>query len=357
MISSDTPVSNPVILSCLLILVSAVSISCRPPGPEYYHNVPGAIYEFDTDTGESTFVGNMAILRSVPYMFEYGNNVYSLLGGVQDCPYSPTIEMFDTSSNTPVVLATMPVEFHYVPGIGYYLPDQSEILECYKQGDSIMVGLISILSSLNPLYPAYHEFTYDIPSNTWTKTLNEITFTGAFHFDRTLHHEFIQSAVVLGGKLFQFGGCIDGFRYQETSSISALDMGTWEWQKVGDMPELAYDVTALAHEGMIYIFGWMGGTAYPFFTWKDRVMRFDPADYSLTELSTPSSTGWAQSVYPVSAPGCIYISGCDSYFLTHTVWKYDVAADSWSEIGSCVLQSACYANGRIYCSASSLLKY
>ncbi|MHC4660838.1 MAG: Kelch repeat-containing protein [Planctomycetota bacterium] len=363
MISSCRPGLNSIILSCLLILVSAASISCDPPGPEYYHTVPGAIYELDTTTGETTFVGNLAILRCKPYMFEYGNNIYSLLGGPAyeyDLRFSPTIEMFDTGTQTPVVLATMPLELHYLPSVGYYLPDQSQILVCYQQGDRIMVGLVSTFSYLNQLYPAFHEFTYDIPSDTWTTALNQITFSDDFHYDGPYPEKYNpQSAVVLGGKLFQFGGQINGFTYFETSSISALDMGTWEWRKVADLPEVACDVTAVAHEGMIYIFGWFGGTGYPFLDWKDRVMVFNPADYSLTELSAPASTGWAQEVYPVSAPGCIYIFRWANYPLTHTVLKYDVASDTWSEVGSFAqfFQSGVYASGRIYFTASSLHKY
>jgi hypothetical protein len=130
------------------------------------------------------------------------------------------------------------------------------------------------------------------------------------------------AACVVGGHIYVIGGCeIEDFR-SEQQSVFQYDAKTDEWSTLAPMPDKAHGHSAIELNGVIYIVG-AGESGI-------KLLRFDPASgvwSNLAELLQPHYHGGSFVL-----GGYLYALGGEFAIDGRKVGRYDVAADTWTEL-------------------------
>mgnify|MGYP001560587399 CR=1 FL=1 len=151
---------------------------------------------------------------------------------------------------------------------------------------------------------------------------------------------------VLDGKIYVFGGKIDGLYSSDTVWVFDPETG---WFSGGKMPDSLEDVVVEEYNGKFYLFG---GHSHPDFVYRKTVMVYDPATSSFDTVGEmPGKRAFFTSVV---LGGKIYLIGGDDGVIgaTNTVDIFDPLTGIWTPGFPMATKRAVPAadilNGKIY---------
>ena len=203
------------------------------------------------------------------------------LGNVMNFAITPSVEVYDSETDTWTSKAPLPVGLHHI-GIGVVGGRLYVIGGYSKSGFSVW----------NPVATVY---AYDPSMDSWTERAPMPTARGALSvteyggklyaiggYDRKANNAQVEvydpvrnvwstaaslptprdhlATATVGGKMYAIGGRIDGDYHQNLAVVERYDSSADRWTRVSDLPTARSGITAAIVEGKIYVMGGEGTT-------------------------------------------------------------------------------------------------
>ncbi|MDH4082638.1 MAG: hypothetical protein OEV99_05475 [Nitrospira sp.] len=201
------------------------------------------------------------------------------LGNVVNFAITPSVEMYDSTTDRWASKASMPVGLHHV-GIGV-VGGRLYVIGGYSQ---------STFSVWNPVATVY---AYDPATDSWTERAPMPTARGALSvsehegklyaiggYDRKANNAQVEvydpvrnvwttvaplptprdhlATATIGGKIYAFGGRLNGDYSRNLAVTERYDPATDRWTRVSDLPTARSGITAAVVAGKIDVFGGEG---------------------------------------------------------------------------------------------------
>ncbi|HXX74776.1 MAG TPA: kelch repeat-containing protein [Nitrospiraceae bacterium] len=202
------------------------------------------------------------------------------LGNVLNLSITPSLEVYDPSTDRWTVKAPLPVGLHHV-GLGV-TGGRLYVIGGYKQ------------SGLSVWQPVATVYAYDPATDTWAERASMPTARGALSvtvhdgklyaiggYDRNANSAAVEvydparntwvsraplptprdhlASATVSGKIYAIGGRLNGDYRRNLSVTERYDPAIDQWTRVADLPTARSGITAAEVGGRVYVFGGEGG--------------------------------------------------------------------------------------------------
>lgn len=203
------------------------------------------------------------------------------LGNVMNFAITPSVEVYDPTTDRWISKAPLPVGLHHV-GIGV------------AGGRLYVIGGYS-KSGLSVWNPVATVYAYDPEADAWTERAPMPTARGALSvtehggklyaiggYDRKTNNAQVEvydparntwttvaslptprdhlASATIDGKIYAIGGRVDGDYSRNLAVTETYDPATDRWTRVSDLPTARSGITASVVEDKVYVFGGEGAT-------------------------------------------------------------------------------------------------